>query len=89
MQSASRIECPRDTVASIEDLQAEINRLNEELTCGSEAFNSIIADNARMRAALESAEQLLSQYGHAELATAMRHANHGVSEYPIMPSAYR
>jgi len=55
----------------IDHLKAEIARLNDELTCASEAHQSLTSDNLRMKAALELAEKAFSQAGNTQLVEEM------------------
>lgn len=55
----------------VADLETEIARLNDELTCGSEAYHSILAENERMRASLDVARWAFESLGMTALAVAM------------------
>jgi hypothetical protein len=54
-----------------EDAQAEIERLNDELTCASESVQSYVHENERMKKALEMARQAFQEIGRTELADEM------------------
>ncbi len=58
-----------DYFARQTDSDAEIFRLNDELTCASEALTSALRDNQELRSALAKARAILIERG--ELSSAM------------------
>lgn len=66
-QTVCRPSPEKDSVVTIEGLNSEIARLNDELTCASEAHLALRTENERMKAALKAAEKAFSAAGNREM----------------------
>jgi len=52
---------------AVENLNSEISRLNDELTCASEAHQAVIAENQRLKEALRAAEKAFNDAGNKQM----------------------
>lgn len=74
-KSESRIE--RESRETVDNLKAEISRLNDDLTCASEAHQAHLAESQRMKEALELAEKTFRAAGNSAMAERMTFAISG------------
>jgi chromosome segregation ATPase len=91
-QQAQSFERPSDeSQATIRRLKEEIMRLNDELTCASEAHQAISSENSRLQAALANAADVFSAAGDTEMAESLKsELNGGRRKQPaISPPASR
>lgn len=70
--SENRLE--KESAVMIDHLKSEISRLNDDLTCASEAHQSLVSENQRMKEALEFAEKAFRAAGNSEMAECMTSA---------------
>ncbi|WP_457587693.1 hypothetical protein [Ensifer canadensis] len=80
-QLDNRLE--KESPVMIDHLKSEISRLNDELTCASEAHQSIVSENQRMKEALEIAERVFRAAGNSEMAERMIYAITGYRPAPV------
>lgn len=71
-QQAREKSREKDSKVTIEGLSSEISRLNDELTCASEAHQAILAENTRMKEALRAAEAAFQKAGNTEMVVQMK-----------------
>lgn len=71
-QTVRRERPEKDSEVTIEGLKSEISKLNDELTCASEAHQAIVAENHRMKEALLAAEKAFSAAGDKEMVERMK-----------------
>lgn len=64
--SENRLE--KESTVMIDHLKSEIARLNDDLTCASEAHQSLVTENQRMKEALECAEKAFRAAGDLQMA---------------------
>lgn len=76
----------RDDDVTIDGLNSEISRLNDELTCASEAHQAILAENERMKEALRAAENAFSAAGNKEMVERIKSIGGGK---PSKPAGFR
>ncbi|MEX2745873.1 hypothetical protein AB3480_32270 [Rhizobium mongolense] len=65
------LERPTDGQATIERLKGEIMRLNDELTCASEAYQAIASENRLMKETLAIAAKAFGAAGDTRMANLM------------------
>lgn len=70
--SARRRNLEKDEEVTIEGLNSEIAKLNDELTCASEAHHALKIENERMKSALKAAEKAFSAAGDKEMVRRMK-----------------
>lgn len=66
----------------IDHLKAEVSRLNSDLTCASEAHQSLLHENQRMKEALVLAEKAFRSEGDLRMADHMSFAISGNQPSP-------
>ncbi len=71
-QTVRRQSPEKDSEVTIEGLSSEITRLNDELTCASEAHLALKEENERMKAALRAAERAFSATGNKDMVQRMK-----------------
>lgn len=70
--SARRRNLEKGGEVTIEGLNSEIAKLNDELTCASEAYHALKIENERMKAALKAAEKAFRSAGDKEMVKRMK-----------------
>jgi hypothetical protein len=73
----------KESPMMIDHLKSEISRLNDDMTCASEAHQSLVSDNQRMKEALEAAEKAFRATGNSEMAERMTFAITGNRPKPV------
>lgn len=86
LQDKGETAVEKDSEVTIEGLSSEISRLNDELTCASEAHHSVLSENQRLKEALRAAEQAFKATGDNEMVARMKS---GISGEPPKSSGFK
>lgn len=77
-QTARAMHSTEDSQVTIERLNFEITKLNDELTCASEAHQSMLLENARLKETLAEAAKAFNTAGNSRMAELMKNGIDGV-----------